>query len=728
MSTIRFNALLLAHSREIKPNHSPRMIISEYFGENVFDRKKMQKYLSAEAYEHVLDAVEKGTKIDRKIADQIASGMKAWAIERGATHYTHWFQPLTEGTAEKHDAFIDFADGQVLEAFSGKLLVQQEPDASSFPSGGIRNTFEARGYTAWDPSSPAFIMGNTLSIPTIFVSYTGEALDNKTPLLKALHAIDKAAVDVCQYFDKDVTKVIATLGVEQEYFLIDEALYNARPDIVLTGRSLMGHASAKDQQLEDHYFGTIPERVTAFMNEFELEAYKLGIPIKTRHDEVAPNQFECAPMYEECNLAVDHNVLLMELMRRVARRHHFAVLHHEKPFDHINGSGKHCNWSLATNTGVNLFSPGKNPKTNLQFLTFLVNTLKAVHKHADLLRASVATPGNAHRLGANEAPPAIISAFIGKQLSDMLNRIEKKVTNEKMTPDEKTELKLNIIKVPPILLDNTDRNRTSPFAFTGNKFEFRAVGSSANPAVPMTALNSAVAEQLIEFKRDVDKLIEKDVKKDEAIFQVLRQYITESKPIRFEGNNYSEEWKKEAKKRGLSNITNTVEALDAYLTPKSKKLFADLDVMTERENEARAMVRWDNYTKRVQIEARVLGDLVMNHIVPVAIRYQSELIENVKGLKEIFGEKEFKELAGSRLELIKTISHHVSYIKAKVNEMIETRKVANKIENEREKAYEYSTKIFCYLDDIRYHVDKLELIVDNQYWPLPKYRELLFTR
>ncbi|HLO58033.1 MAG TPA: glutamine synthetase III [Bacteroidales bacterium] len=729
MSTIRFTSLAAAFSRDMKPYAKPKEPISEYFGSNVFDRKKMKKYLSTEAYEHVHEAIEKGTKIDRKIADQIASGMKAWAVEMGATHYTHWFQPLTEGTAEKHDAFIDFTEnGDVIESFSGKLLAQQEPDASSFPSGGIRNTFEARGYTAWDPSSPAFILGSTLSIPTIFVSYTGEALDNKTPLLKALHAVDKAAVDVCQYFDKDVTKVVATLGVEQEYFLIDEALYNARPDIVLTGRSLMGHASAKDQQLEDHYFGSIPERVTSFIDELETEAFKLGIPIKTRHDEVAPNQFECAPIFEECNLAVDHNVLLMDLMRRIGRHHKLAVLHHEKPFNHINGSGKHANWALATNTGINLFSPGKNPKTNLQFLTFLVNTLKAVYKHADLLRASVATPGNAHRLGANEAPPAIISAFIGKQLTDMLNRIEKKVTNEKMTPDEKIELKLSVIKVPSILLDNTDRNRTSPFAFTGNKFEFRAVGSSANPAVAMTALNSAVAQQLIEFKTEVDKLIEKDVKKDEAIFQVLRQYITDSKPIRFEGNNYSEDWKKEAKKRGLNNITNTVEALDAYLTPKSKKLFTDLDVMTERENEARTFVRWDNYTKRVQIEARVMGDLVMNHIVPVAIRYQSELIENVKGLKEIFGEKEFKELAGARLELIRTISGHVSYIKSKVNEMIEARKVANKIEDEREKAMAYSTQIFCYLDDIRYHVDKLELIVDDQYWPLPKYRELLFSR
>jgi glutamine synthetase len=729
MAAIRFTALSEAFGRQAIPYPTPKIPISKYFGINVFDKKKMARYLSKEAFNHVMEAIEKGTRIDRKIADQVATGMKAWAMEMGATHYTHWFQPLTEGTAEKHDTFADFADdGTVIEKFSGSLLAQQEPDASSFPSGGIRNTFEARGYTAWDPSSPAFIVGQTLSIPTIFVSYTGEALDNKTPLLKALHAIDKAAVEVCQYFDKDVTKVISTLGWEQEYFLVDEALFNARPDLVLTGRTLMGHASSKDQQLEDQYFGSIPERVSYFMDEFESESYKLGIPVKTRHNEVAPNQFECAPIFEECNLAVDHNILLMDLMRKIARHHHFAVLHHEKPFDHINGSGKHCNWSLATNTGVNLLSPGKNPKSNLQFITFLVNTLKAVHKHADLLRASVATPGNAHRLGANEAPPAIISAFIGKQLTDMLNNIEKKVSNEKMTPDEKTELKLNIIKVPAILLDNTDRNRTSPFAFTGNKFEFRAVGSSANTAVAMTVLNSAVAEQLIEFKKDVDKLIAKDIKKDEAIFQVLRQYISDSKPIRFEGNNYSDEWKKEAAKRGLSNINNPVEALDAYLSPKSKKLFASLDVMSDRENEARAHVRWDIYTKRVQIEARVMGDLVLNHIVPVAIRYQSELIENVKGLKELFSEKEFKELAGARIEWIRTISQHVSYIKAKVSEMVEARKLVNKIEDEREKAMAYSTQIFCFLDDIRYHVDKLELIVDDEYWPLPKYRELLFIR
>lgn len=729
MATIRFKALEEAYNRAPVKYEAPSALISDYFGCKVFDRKKMQKYLSTEAYAHVIEAIEKGTRIDRKIADQVASGMKAWAIEHGAVRYAHWFQPLTEGTAEKHDTFLDFDEsGQPLESFSGKLLVQQEPDASSFPSGGIRNTFEARGYTAWDPSSPAFIVENTLSIPTIFVSYTGEALDNKTPLLKALHAVDKAAVEVCQYFDKDVNKVIATLGWEQEYFLVDEALYNARPDLVLTERTLMGHASSKDQQLEDHYFNSIPERVDDFITEFEIEAYKLGIPIKTRHNEVAPNQFECAPIFEECNLAVDHNVLLMDLMKRVARHHKLAVLFHEKPFNHVNGSGKHCNWSLATNTGVNLLSPGKNPKSNLQFLTFLVNTIKAVYKHADLLRASVASAGNAHRLGANEAPPAIISAFIGAQLTRMLEQLEKKVGSKKMSPDEKTELKLNVIKVPQILLDNTDRNRTSPFAFTGNKFEFRAVGSSANPAIAMIALNSAVAEQLIEFKKDVDKLINKGVKKDEAIFQVIREYSIEAKAIRFEGNNYSDEWKKEAARRGLKNETNTVKAFDFYLTDKSIKLFTSLEVMTERENEARTHVKWDTYTKKVQIEARVLGDLVMNHIVPTAVRYQTELIRNVKGMKEIFPEKEFKELAAGRLELIRAISEHTSYIKTKVNQMIEARKVVNKVEDEREKALEYSTKVFCFLEDIRYHVDKLELIVDDEMWPLPKYRELLFTR
>jgi len=728
MTIIRFNALNEVLSR--KPIHikPPANMTSEYFGVNVFDKTKMEKYLSAEAYNHVNDAIDKGTRIDRKIADQIASGMKSWAMEMGATHYSHWFQPLTEGTAEKHDAFVGYGEnGKLIENFSGNLLAQQEPDASSFPSGGIRNTFEARGYTAWDPSSPAFIVGNSLSIPTIFVSYTGEALDHKTPLLKALNAIDKAAVNVCQYFEKDVTKVISTLGWEQEYFLIDEALYYARPDLVLTNRTLIGHASAKDQQLEDHYFSSIPERVTGFMNEFEIEAYKLGIPIKTRHNEVAPNQYECAPIFEECNLAVDHNILLMDLMRRIARHHNFRVLHHEKPFKDINGSGKHNNWSLETNTGINLLAPGTNPKTNLQFLVFLVNTIKAVYNYADLLTASVASAGNVYRLGANEAPPAIISVFIGSQMTEMLEQIEKKVTNKKMTPGEKIELKLNVIKVPRILLDNTDRNRTSPFAFTGEKFEFRAVGASANCAAAMTVLNSAMAEQLKEFKRNVDKLINKGVKKDEAIFQTLRQYIIESKPIRFEGNNYCDEWKEEAKKRGLKNVTNLPEALDAYSTEKSIKLFAGLGIMTEKEIEARTNVKLDTYTKKIQIESRVLGDLVMNKIIPVAIRYQTSLIENVNGLKTLFSETEYKKLASARIEMIKTISSHISEIKAKVIEMTEARKVANKIDNERKKAMEYSKTVGPYLEDIRYHVDQLELIVDDEMWPMPKYRELLFT-
>ncbi|OFY61871.1 MAG: glutamine synthetase, partial [Bacteroidetes bacterium RBG_13_42_15] len=724
-----FNALQEVFRRKPICIEPPSLVTSDFFGVNVFDRLKMEKYLTTEAYEQVMEAIEKGTSIDRRIADQVASGMKAWAIELGATHYTHWFQPLTEGTAEKHDAFIEPTEnGGVVEIFSGKLLVQQESDASSFPSGGIRNTFEARGYTAWDPSSPAFIVGKTLSIPTIFVSYTGEALDHKTPLLKALNAIDKAAVDVCQYFDKDVTKVIATLGWEQEYFLIDEALYNARPDLVLTERTLMGHASAKDQQLEDQYFASIPERVECFMRELEIECYKLGIPLKTKHNEVAPNQYECAPVFEECNLAVDHNILLMDMMKRVARHHNFRVLHHEKPFKDINGSGKHNNWSLLTNTGINLLAPGKNPKTNLQFLTFLINTIKAVYRHADLLRASIASAGNAHRLGANEAPPAIISVFIGTQLTRMLDQLEKMVSSKKMTPDEKTELKLNVIKVPKILLDNTDRNRTSPFAFTGNKFEFRAVGSSANCASAMTTLNTAVAEQLMDFKKEVEKLIKKDIRKDEAIFQVLRKYITGSKPVRFEGNSYSEEWKKEALKRGLTNVSSVPEAYDAYLTEKSIRLFTDLGVLTEREIIARNHVRLDTYTKKVQIESRVLGDLAINHIVPTAIKYQTMLVENVRGLKDIFGDKEYKNLAVGRLELIQTIGDHISYIKAKVGEMIEVRKVANRIEDEHEKALAYANTVFPFLDDIRYHIDKLELIVDDEIWPLPKYRELIFNR
>jgi glutamine synthetase len=729
MATIRFTALGEVSKRKPLAVTYPSERISDYFGINVFDKKTMQKYLTKEAFEELNDRIDKGKQIDIKLADQVAAGMKAWAMERGATHYTHWFHPLTDGTAEKHDAFIEHDQyGGVVEKFSGKLLAQQEPDASSFPSGGLRNTFEARGYTAWDPTSPAFVIGNTLSIPTIFISYTGEALDHKTPLLKALNAIDQAAVEVAQYFDRHVTRVHSTLGWEQEYFLIDEALYNARPDLALTNRTLMGHASAKDQQLSDHYFSSIPERVAAFMYDFEIEAYKLGIPVKTRHNEVAPNQFECAPVFEECNLAVDHNLMIMDLMHKIARKHDFRVIFHEKPFKDVNGTGKHNNWSLATDTGTNLLAPGKNPKSNLRFLTFLVNTVKAVYDNADLLRASIASAGNAHRLGANEAPPAIISVFLGSQITEMLNEIESKVTSRKMTPDEKTELKLDIGKIPEILLDNTDRNRTSPFAFTGNRFEFRAVGGSANCAVPMITLNTAVAKQLTEFKREVDVIINKGVKKDEAIFQVLRKYIIDSKPIRFEGNNYSDDWVKEAEKRGLTNISNVPDAFEAYSSKETIKLFTGLGIFTDNEIEGRTEVRLETYTKRIQIESRVLGDLALNHIVPTAIKYQSVLIENVRGLKELFTDKEFDELSGARRELIKTISKHVTAIKAKVHEMIEARKVANKIENTREKAKKYSTLVVPFLDDIRYHIDKLELIVDDENWPLPKYRELLFTR
>lgn len=729
MAKLRFIALQELLTREPVDILNPEQKTSEYFGANVFDRSKMQKYLSKEAFESVITAIDKGTRIERKMADQVAAGMKAWAMEMGATHYTHWFHPLTEGTAEKHDAFIE-ADGStgVVEDFSGRLLVQQEPDASSFPSGGIRNTFEARGYTAWDPSSPAFIVGNTLSIPTIFVSYTGEALDYKVPLLKSINAIDKAAVEVCQYFDRTVEKVTSNLGWEQEYFLVDEALFQARPDLVLTERTLMGHASAKDQQLEDHYFTSIPERVANFMQDLEIAAYKLGIPLKTRHNEVAPNQYEVAPIYEETNLAIDHNLLTMDLMKRIARHHKFSVIFHEKPFKDINGSGKHNNWSLATDTGVNLFSPGRTPRSNLQFLTFIVNTLKAVHEHADLLRASVASAGNAHRLGANEAPPGIISVFLGKEVSAMLDKIEQSVTDDKMTPDEKTELKLNIGKIPQILLDNTDRNRTSPFAFTGNRFEFRAVGSAANCASAMIVINTAMAEQLEKFRKDVEAIKTKGLKKDEAIFQVLRKYIIESKNIRFEGNNYGDEWIKEAKKRGLSNVTDIPSNYKSYLDKKSIRLFESQNVLSKTEILARTDVKLEMYTKRIQIEARVLGDLALNHIIPVAINYQTELMKNIQGMKQIFDKDEFQTLAGGRIDLIKEISGHISAIKEKVHLMVEARKVGNKIEGNMEKSMEYSRKISPYLDDIRYHIDKLELIVDNEIWPLPKYREILFNR
>ncbi len=728
MALFRFNALQEVLNRPMIKVDYPKEMPSEYFGINAFDKSKMQKYLSKDIFEKVVNSIEKGSRIDRKVADQVASGMKAWAIERGVTHYTHWFHPLTDATAEKHDAFFELTStGEKFENFDGDKLIQQEPDASSFPSGGIRNTFEARGYTAWDPSSPAFIVGKTLCIPTIFISYTGEALDYKTPLLASLSALDKAALNICQYFDKEVKKVIATLGWEQEYFLVDEALYNARPDLILTERTLMGHASAKDQQLEDHYFGAIPARVSAFMHEFEIEAFKLGIPVKTRHNEVAPNQFECAPIYEEANLAVDHNLMVMDVMRRTAKKHKFVVLFHEKPFAGVNGSAKHNNWAMATNTGVNLLKPGKKPKTNMQFLVFLVNTIKAVHENADLLRASIVSAGNEYRLGANEAPPAIISVFLGTQLTKILNDIEDRVSEKPMTPDEKTAIKLHIGKIPDILLDNTDRNRTSPFAFTGNRFEFRAVGSSGNCAAPMIALNTAVAKQLTEFSAEVEALVEKGVKKDEAILQVLRKYIIASKAVHFDGNGYSKEWEEEAAKRGLTNIKDVTEALKAYKSDKYIALMEEMNVLSKRELEARYEVRIEKYKKQLQIESRVLADLSLNHIVPTAIKYQNTLIDNVKGMKEIFPDAEFKGLAAARLELIKTISQYISIIKQKNEEMRLARKEANALESCEEQVVAYAHKVKPYFEEIRYNIDKLERIVDDELWPLPKYRELLFV-
>jgi len=729
MATLRFKALEDALKRKPIPVTSPGEKISDFYGMYVFDRQKMEKYLPKDAYKSVIGAIDHGTRIDLKLADQIALGMKSWAMSLGATHYTHWFQPLTESTAEKHDTFTTpTGRGTAIEVFSGELLVQQEPDASSFPSGGIRNTFEARGYTAWDPSSPAFVLEDTLIIPTIFISYTGEALDYKTPLLKTLHFLDKAAVEVCQYFDKDVTRVNSNLGWEQEYFLVDESIYNARPDLVLTDRTLMGHASAKNQQLEDQYFGQIPSRVLAFMKDLEFEAYKLGIPLKTRHNEVAPNQYELAPVYEETNLANDHNLLLMMIMRKVASRHNFKVILHEKPFAGINGSGKHNNWSVSTNTGVNLLSPGKTPRLNLQFLTFLINTLVAVHKHNALLKASIASPGNQHRLGANEAPPAIISAFLGQQLTKMLDEIEQRVTDEKMSPEEKTAIKLDIGKIPEILLDNTDRNRTSPFAFTGNRFEFRAVGSSANCASAMIPLNTALAVQLVDFKEEVDSIIEKGVKKDEAILQVLRRLIKKSKAIRFDGNGYSDEWKAEAALRGLDCESVVPLMYDAYLTPQTRELFKRANVYTDIEMEARTEVRHELFIKKIQIEARVLSDLAMNHILPTVVEYQAMLISSTQGLKNLYAEEEYNILASRRLKLIREISEHIEFIEVNVSEMLEARKQANVIEEARERALAYATIIFPYFDEIRYHIDKLELIVDNEKWPLPKYRELLFIR
>jgi glutamine synthetase len=729
MAELRFSALREVFNREAVEVKTPSKIVSEYYGENVFDLPKMEHYLSKEAYKVVKRAINEGKSLTRQEANQVATGLKAWAIGKGATHYTHWFHPLTDGTAEKHDGFIEYGDnGKVVENFSGEVLVQSEPDASSFPSGGIRNTFEARGYTAWDVSSPVFIVGTTLCIPTIFVSYTGEALDYKAPLLKALNELDKAAVEVCQYFDKDVTKVIATLGCEQEYFLIDEALYYARPDLMLAERTMMGHQSSKDQQLSDHYFGSIPERVMNFMEDFECEAYRLGIPVKTRHNEVAPNQFECAPIYEEVNLAVDHNQLLMDIMKRVARKHKFRVLFHEKPFAGINGSGKHNNWSMATNTGVNLLSPGKNPKTNLQFLTFLVNVVKAVYDNNEILRASVMNETNSYRLGGHEAPPAIISIFLGTYLTNMLENIARKVTDAKMTPAQKTELKLGIGKIPEIMLDNTDRNRTSPFAFTGNRFEFRAVGSSANCSSAMIVLNAAVANQLSQFKKDVDAIIKKGSNKDEAIFQVLKKYILESEKVLFEGDGYSSEWHKEAKKRGLCNIASVPESISTFLSEKSRNTLIGTGIFTSKELESRVEVEYEKFTKKVQIEARVLGDLAINHIVPTAITYMTTLLNNVHGLREVFNDVEFERLAGARKEVIVTISDHISSIKRLVNEMIEERKKANVIDDTYKMALAYESKVKPYLDEIRTHIDKLELIVDNEIWPLPKYRELLFTR
>ncbi|NQX85154.1 MAG: glutamine synthetase III [Flavobacteriaceae bacterium] len=728
MSTLRFYAIKESLNRApIKIETTVKR--SEIFAQNVFNATAMLQSLTKDAYASVVNAIENGSKIDRSIADQIASAMKDWALSKGVTHYTHWFQPLTGATAEKHDAFFEtIGDGQAIEAFGGDQLVQQEPDASSFPNGGLRNTFEARGYTAWDPTSPAFVYGTTLCIPTVFVAYTGEALDNKTPLLRALQAVDAAAVAVAKYFDKNVKKVNASLGWEQEYFLIDKALVASRPDIMLTGRTLLGHPPSKGQQLDDHYFGSIPNRAMAYMRDLETECMLLGIPVKTRHNEVAPNQFELAPIYEETNLAVDHNSLLMDVMDKVAERHHFKVLFHEKPFAGVNGSGKHNNWSLSTDTGINLLGPGKTPMSNLQFLTFFVSTIKAVHDNEELLRASIASASNDHRLGANEAPPAVISVFIGEQLSKVLNELES-VTKGKLSPKEKTDLKLNVVgKIPEILLDNTDRNRTSPFAFTGNKFEFRAVGSTANCANPMTVLNSIVAKQLIEFKADVDALIDsKEMKKDDAIFNVIREYIKQFKAILFEGNGYGEAWQKEAKKRGLSNAKTTPEALKANVSEKTIALFESLDVMTKVEIKARYEIQVEAYAMHVQIESRTLGDIARNHVIPTAVKYQNILIENVKGIKAIYG-KEFKKFAQEQLELIEDISKRIGAINSNVTKMINERKKANVINNSEQKAAYYCDKVKPFFEEIRYHCDKLELMIDDELWPLTKYRELLFTR
>lgn len=733
MSSLRFKALEMLSFTDFRRDNAVTVPakLSELFCQNVFSEETMREYLTKEAFTSIQNAIKRGTKIQRDVADQIAVAMKDWALSKGVTHYTHWFQPLTGSTAEKHDSFFTpFESDRAIERFSGGMLIQQEPDASSFPNGGIRNTFEARGYTAWDPTSPAFIMGTTLCIPSIFISYTGETLDYKAPLLRALHALDEAATDICKsYFDKNVTKVIPTLGWEQEYFLVDSALYQSRPDLVITGKTLLGHSPAKGQQLDDHYFGSIPTRVMNFMKELEIECMKLGIPVTTRHNEVAPNQFELAPMFEEVNVAVDHNSLLMDIMARVAHKHHFHILFHEKPFAGVNGSGKHNNWSLATDTGENLLMPGKNPKKNLQFLTFFVNTLKAVHDYADLLRASIASASNDHRLGANEAPPAIISAFIGTQLFGVLEELEK-VTDGKLSPEEKTELKLNVVgKIPEILLDNTDRNRTSPFAFTGNKFEIRAVGSSANCAEVMTVMNSIVAKQLQSFKIEVEKLITEDgLKKDEAIFNILREYIKVSKNIMFEGDGYSEEWAEEAAKRGLNNLKTTPEALTKELDQKFIDLYEELGIYTHREIEARNEIKLEKYSTVIAIEGTVLADIARNHIIPCALKYQNRLIENVKGIKEIFGDKEFKDLAKEQMNMIAEISQHVSIIKVEADALLAAIKNAKSVEDPQASATQFCNDVKPRFEKIRDSSDALEMVVDDELWPMTKYRELLFTR
>ena len=700
---------------------------SEYFGKYVFDKKKMYKYLPARVYEKMCDVIDNGAPFDLTIADAVAEGMKKWAMELGVTHYTHWFQPLTEGTAEKHDGFVEHdGKGGMVEEFEGKLLVQQEPDASSFPNGGIRSTFEARGYSAWDPTSPVFVIGDTLMIPTVFIAFTGEALDYKVPLKKSLYAVDKAATAVCQYFYPEVKKVTCNLGWEQEYFLVDESLFSARPDLVMTGRTLMGHDSAKNQQMDDHYFGSIPERVENFMRDIEIQALELGIPCKTRHNEVAPNQFELAPIYEETNLAIDHNMLMMSIMKRVAIKHGFRCLLHEKPFKGVNGSGKHNNWSLSTDTGVLLHAPGKTPLDNIRFVTFIVETLKAVYDHNGLLKAAISSATNAHRLGANEAPPAIISSFLGRTVSELLEHVEKADEGDELTIAGKTELKLDIPSIPQLLIDNTDRNRTSPFAFTGNRFEFRAVGSLANCASAMLALNAAVAESLMNFKERVDGMISKGVGKEVAILRVLKEDIKYIKPIHFEGNGYSDEWKAEAARRGLDCETSCPLIYDAYLKDSTVKMFEKTNVMTRPELEARNEIKWETYTKKIQIEARVFGDLCMNHIIPVVTKYQSMLIDNVHKLKEIFPAEKALKISANNLTIIEKISEHESFIVENVAKLISTRREVNKIESEREKAIAYHDQVAPFLESIRYHVDKLEQIVDDEVWPLPKYRELLF--